>query len=100
MSKYVNKNGSFNHQKWQREQTLSAMKQPIDENVGIDFQKQIEFKAVDFMEEYLQHFEMLADEGKMPRNEFTKLEKMWTSAEKTLITMTNQLKKMSTKYLN
>ena len=92
MSKYVNKNGTFNQHAWLREKSAQGS---LNENVGNDFQKAFEFKAGDFMEEYLTHFEMLADEGKMPKKEYDKLDKMWSSAEKSLMAITNQLKKMS-----
>jgi hypothetical protein len=96
MSKYVNKNGKFNHGKWLREKSLQGS---LNENAGSDFQKQFEFKADEFMETYLTHFEMMVDEDKMPRNEFNKLDKMWTSCKKTMEKMSDQLKKTSVKYL-
>ena len=99
MSKYVDNNGTFNHQKWQREQTLSEMKQPINENAGNDFQKQFEFKAEEFMEDYLMHFEQMVDEGKMKAQDFAKLDKMWTACKKTMEKMSDQLKKTSKQYL-
>ena len=96
MSKYVNKNGKFNHGKWLREKSIQGS---LNENMGNDFQKMFEFKAMDWMENLLGHFEQMADEDKMPRSEYNKIDKMWTACAKPMQKMSDQLKKTSVKYL-
>jgi len=96
MSRYVNKNGKFNHGKWLREKSIQGS---LNENAGNDFQKQFEFKAEDFMEYHLMHFEQMVDEGNMNLNDFKKLSKMWEACKKTMEKMSDQLKKTSKQYL-
>lgn len=96
MSKYVNKNGKFNHGKWLREKSIQGS---LNENAGNDFQKKFEFKSTEYMEELLGHFEQLVHEDRMPSKEFAKLDKTWEACKKTIEKVSDQLKKTSTKYL-
>tara|TARA_R100001129_G_scaffold181737_1_gene161390 strand:- start:375 stop:677 length:303 start_codon:yes stop_codon:yes gene_type:complete len=76
--KYINSNGTFNHGQWLRDQTLN-------EGYGIlsmDFNDEFS-QIIEMMDgEILADVEMAADEGKISRAEFTKIEKLFNKMKK------------------
>ena len=76
--KYVNSNGSFNHGKWLRDQTLN-------EGYGIlamDFNDEFDQIIRQMDGEIMADVEMAADEGKISKGQYKNIDKLWTKMKK------------------
>lgn len=76
--RYIAGNGSFNSAKWLRDQTLKEGYGILSHDFNDEFSQIIEMMDG----EILADVEMAADEGKISRAEFTKIEKLFNKMKK------------------
>ena len=97
MSKFINKNGKFNHGKWLREQTLNELKYGL---LGMTFDDEFSEIIEQMDGEIMSDLEMALEDGRLSKSDFSKIEKLWNKMKKDQQKLSKMLNDADTKMGN